>query len=248
MSQFLAPSEKTILSPTTIDEWFRPLHVWSDGLTQVGASWEILRLPDTGGGTFELYAKSGNLAGFHTHFAVNRATGYGVVVLMTGKYTDASGIAAKVVEEYFHPVFKTSLAEANKKAYAGTYKLGSDEVVVVMDREALWVEKLTVNGSDILKAVADPYEVEPVSLWPTGDITEFRCVLFSPSLVFFFSPRHRLAYGRPWLNNEPRVGCEPYWVTFDAVFANDAPLDLVYFEDNGDLTIPAFNVSLPRAV
>lgn len=179
MTHFLAPSEETILPPTTIDEWFRPMHVWSDGLTMVGAPWEILSLPNTGGGTFDLYTKGGNLAGFHTSFAVDRMTGYGVVVLMTGQYADATGIAAMAAEEYFHPVFKASLAEANEKAYAGSYGLGDHKVVVVMNQEALWVETLVVNGTDFLQVVADGYEVEPVALWPTSGDGEFRCAVSS---------------------------------------------------------------------
>jgi hypothetical protein len=174
MSHFLAPSEETILSPATIDEWFRPIHVWDDGITQVGAPWEILRLPNTGGGTFDLYTKSGNLAGFHTSFAVDRMTGYGVVVLMTGQYADATGIAAMAAEEYFHPVFKASLAEASKTTYTGSYELDDHKVVVVMNREALWVETLVVNGTDFLQTIADDYEVEPVALWPTSGDAEFR--------------------------------------------------------------------------
>lgn len=180
MTHFLAPSDKTILSPTTIDEWFRPIHVWNDGLTQGGAPWEILRLPSSGGGSFDLYSKSGGLLGFHTQFALDRANGYGIVILMTGEYTDAGGIAARVAEEYFHPAFKSALVRATTERYAGTYN-GSQghEVHISVKDDVLSVDKLVVNRVDVLKKMFMQFgsQVEPVALWPTGTDGEFRCAI-----------------------------------------------------------------------
>jgi len=229
MSQLLAPSENTIINPTTTDEWFRPIHVWNDGLSQTGAPWEILTLPSARGGTFDLYTKSGNLAGFHTSFSVDRATGYGVVVLMTGKYADATGIAATAAEKFFHPAFKSALAKATDKTYSGRYKSGTSEVVISVRDGALWTDKVVVNGTDLMKNLFGGYKVQPVALWPTGPKAEFR-----------------FALGRPPMNNAPHSGCEPYWVSIDAIYANGAPLDLIHFEDNGNLTIPSLSITLPR--
>lgn len=249
MSHFLAPSESTILSPTTIDEWFRPIHIWNDGITQVGAPWEILKLPSSSGGTFDLYTKGGNLAGFHTQFALDRATGYGIVVLMTGEFQDASGIAATVAEEYFHPTFKAALVEAVMDKYGGTYESHHHKVHVSVTDETLWVDMLVVNGSNILENFFGEYgaEVEPVALWPTVTAGEFRCVI-TVCAVFLctYGTIHSLAFGRPNINHAPHAGCEPYWITIDGAFANGAPLDLLYFEENGDLVVPAFNISLSK--
>jgi hypothetical protein len=181
MSQLLAPSATTILPPTTTDEWFRPIHVWTDGLTQSGAPWEILTLPSRSGGTFDLYSKSGNLEGFHTSFSLDRATGFGIVVLMTGRYTDATGIAAMAAEKYFHPAFKSALTTVCEEIYSGTYKsAGTNEVVISLQDNALWTNKIIINGTDFLKAKSMGYKVQPVALWPTGRTKrEFRCVVAS---------------------------------------------------------------------
>jgi hypothetical protein len=99
-----------------------------------------------------------------------------------------------------------------------------------MDREALWMDKLMVNGNDFLQEITGANVSEPVALWPARGTTEFR-----------------LGYGIFPLNHGSREGCGPYWVEFDRIFANGAPVDVVYFEDNGDLTIPALNVTLQKA-
>ena len=49
MQTFLDPrnNKKALLSPYAMREWTRPLHGWDDGLSEVGAPWEITKMPDS---------------------------------------------------------------------------------------------------------------------------------------------------------------------------------------------------------
>ena len=54
MKTFLSPTaEGGLISPTVVREWLRPLHVWRDGMNEVGAPWEIRKLSDE----LRLYSK-----------------------------------------------------------------------------------------------------------------------------------------------------------------------------------------------
>lgn len=47
MKTFLSPTaDGGVISDYTVREWLRPLHAWSDGLQEVGAPWEIVKLPN----------------------------------------------------------------------------------------------------------------------------------------------------------------------------------------------------------
>lgn len=156
----------------------RPIHTWSDGLTQVGLPWEIYRLPDhtnNDGATFDLYTKSGDLPGFSANFAVDRAAGYGVVVLVTGAYSGTDDLTVRIAEEYLHPAFQNASVGAIQEAYAGMYKSENNEAVVSLRDGALWADKVVVNGTDIL-ANFNSGVGGSAALWTTGRQHEFRCV------------------------------------------------------------------------
>jgi hypothetical protein len=61
--------------------------------------------------------------------------------------------------------------------------------------------------------------------------------------------RLRVAVGRGELNSDPSMGCLPYWASFDGVNSHGAPVDLVYFSEQGNellLHFPSANVIMQR--
>lgn len=96
------------------------------------------------------YAQHENMRGFHTNFAVDRATGYGIVILMAGKYTNAAALAAMAAGEYLHTAFKHHLVKANVQIYVGTYGSSSHGLFILIKEGALWVERILVNGAFVI--------------------------------------------------------------------------------------------------
>ncbi|KAL1743705.1 beta-lactamase/transpeptidase-like protein [Schizophyllum fasciatum] len=221
----LSPTaEGGLISPSVVREWLRPLHAWRDGMNEVGAPWEIRKLP----GEFRLYSKGGNLPGYHSQFALLPEQAFGVIVLVTGEYTDTVSLTDAVVSR-FSPAFAALQAEAVAKAYAGIFHGDRALSIVSVRQGALFVDALIIRGVDVLEA-AGAAPGRPVALWSTGRKHEFR-----------------LGIGRADLNDVPISGCEPYWISLDAsgYQSRGAPLDLIYFED-GDLVYPSAGVTLKR--
>lgn len=174
-------SNATFLTSSTIDEWLRPIHVWADGYTQVGLPWEIYRLPDytsNNGGTFDLYTKSGNLPGFNTIFALDRAAGNSIIILSTGNYS-VDSLAVSIATEYMHPAFQNAEVQAINETYTGLYGSGDNEAVVSFGNGTLWVDKLVVNGANILEEFGSGVDQGSVALWTTGRQNEFRYIFVS---------------------------------------------------------------------
>ncbi|KZV99272.1 beta-lactamase/transpeptidase-like protein, partial [Exidia glandulosa HHB12029] len=90
----LDPSRKgSNISPYTVREWMRPLYSFADDFFEVGHVWEIVKRKDSFGRTYRIYEKNGALGGFHTLYALNPDSGYGVIALTSGSHFDAHNIA-----------------------------------------------------------------------------------------------------------------------------------------------------------
>jgi hypothetical protein len=154
---------------------------------------------------------------------------------LTGSYTDTRTIVNEV-GKHFLPVLDKMHTEQVAKQYAGKWMHGKDDFAeVAVVNGALTIKSLLVEGVDMLALLQTQRtggkvkKGEPVSLWATGVVGEFR-----------------LALGQPELNKVKGLGCEPYWVTLDlGLYARGAPLDLVYWK-RGVLTYPSAGVSFRR--
>ncbi|KAJ7446452.1 beta-lactamase/transpeptidase-like protein [Mycena galericulata] len=229
MQSLLSPKETGLISPHVVREWLRPLHAWTDGFQEVGAPWEIAKV----GREARLYSKGGNLPGYHSQFVLNPQWSYGVIVLVTGNYTDTVTLAREAISR-FQPAFENLLLYQALYTYGGVW-VGDDGVAVVTIQDgALYLQTLVIGNQDVLALLqttpgGPPAPTsKPVALWSTGRPHEFR-----------------LAIGRPELNDVPDAGCEPYWITLDLPFSRGAPLDLLYW-DGSELVYPSAGVRLRR--
>ncbi|KAF8640639.1 hypothetical protein AX17_000296 [Amanita inopinata Kibby_2008] len=234
MKTFLSPTaERGVISQHVVREWLRPLHTWQSWIGTFEASggpWEIMKA-----GESHLYTKGGNAPGYHSQFAIHQDLSFGVIVLLTGSFTDTSSLAQKIVS-WYQPAFERILKHYMSELYEGTWvtgKGGDVAVVRVLDG-ALYMTRLFVRGIDVL-ALVQNYNIgltgkpKPVSLWNTGRLGEFR-----------------LAFGRRELNGNPLAGCFPYWVSFDpGLNSHGAPVDLIYWERD-TLVYPSAGVKFQR--
>ncbi|KAJ7751289.1 beta-lactamase/transpeptidase-like protein [Mycena maculata] len=229
MQTFLSPKATGLISPYVVREWLRPLHAWSDGFQEVGAPWEIAKV----GREARVYSKGGNLPGYHSQFVLNPQWSYGVIVLVTGNYSDTVTLAREAISR-FQPAFENLLLTQTLYAYGGVW-VGDDSIALVtIEDGALYLQTLLIGDQDVLAILQTPPRGKPapnpkaVALWSTGRPHEFR-----------------LAIGRPELNDVPGAGCEPYWITLDFPFSRGAPLDLLYW-DGSELVYPSAGVRLRR--
>ncbi|KAJ7925981.1 beta-lactamase/transpeptidase-like protein [Mycena leptocephala] len=226
MQSFLSPKGTGLLSPYVMREWLRPLHPWSDGFQEVGAPWEISKV----GREARVYSKGGNLAGYHSQFAMVPQWSYGVIVLVSGNYTDTVTLTREAIAR-FQPAFENLLLLQVLYTYGGVW-VGDDSVAVVtIEDQALYLQALIVGDQDVLSILQrnPPGGSKAVALWSTGRPHEFR-----------------MAFGRAELNDVPDAGCEPYWISLDYPMARGAPLDLLLW-DGSDLVYPSAGVRLRRA-
>ncbi|KAK7064062.1 beta-lactamase domain-containing protein [Favolaschia claudopus] len=226
MQSFLSPNNNGVVSSYVMREWLRPLHPWSDGFYEVGAPWEITKV----GGEGRIYSKGGNLPGYHSQFGLNMDMSYGVIVLLTGNYTDTAHLAREAINR-FHPAFEKLLLNQAFQNYAGIWTGNNNSlaIVTIQDR-ALYLTSLTVGDSDVLSILQGKPQGTSLgmALWSTGRPHEFR-----------------LAIGRSELNDDPEAGCEPYWISLDYPMARGAPLDLLFW-DGSELVYPSAEVRLRK--
>ncbi|KAG8896543.1 hypothetical protein FRC01_011732, partial [Tulasnella sp. 417] len=97
MQTFLDPSRNnSLLSPYSMREWLRPLHGFPDDFSEIGAPWEIVKIPDSNGNTKRWY--SGNFLASNSNFIFDPVSSFGVVVLMTGQYRFALELAIQAIQ------------------------------------------------------------------------------------------------------------------------------------------------------
>ena len=188
----------------------------------------------------ELCAVSvGAMAGHHAALAIHPGTGYGVVVLMAGKYPDAAKIAYDLFRTS-QPFIDALLAEKAAELYAGTwsakpsseFKQESTAVVAVRGG-TLWLDKYVLDGSEVLKMFGAP-QGKGLALRPSGRTDEFR-----------------VDTGIPGYNGMEHMACYPYWNGQDLWgVRNGAAINVVVFEDgkNGErrMRVPSLDLILTR--
>ncbi|RXW19165.1 hypothetical protein EST38_g6691 [Candolleomyces aberdarensis] len=233
------PPKDYAFLPSLVREWLRPLHIWPDGTEAVGAPWEIdyLYLPPwyQKQPRLPIYWKMGNLPGYHSAIGLNQEYGYGVVILVTGKYGNTRELGRQALN-ILQPAFRKVLEDQVREAYTGEWEVVSGgnstgTAFVGLSYGQLVMARLVVDGVDVLRAVQEANTDGPfpfpnaVPLWSTGRIDEFR-----------------LAFGR----GGGISGCLPYWASVDpGLTSRGASIDLVYWE-KGELVYPSAGVRFKR--
>ncbi|KAJ7200974.1 beta-lactamase/transpeptidase-like protein [Mycena rebaudengoi] len=235
MQNILDPTRpESLLPPHVIREWLRPLHGWMDERTEVGMLWEIEKIYDSHGRSIRVFQKLGVLGASRSVFAINQDMSYGVALLMTGSASTAGDIVLEIFRQ-LQPALDRILAERAMELYAGRwiFRSNDDSEIIVRVREgSLWIKKLQLNGTDVLRLTQDipakdkgvsPF---PITMWPTGRLHEFRMAFSTSSQT-----------------------CMRSWATIDDGFARGYPTDLIYFkEDKNGMTlhVPSVDVVLVR--
>jgi hypothetical protein len=112
----------------------------------------------------------------HSVFAVNQ--GIWVALFMTG----TSDTAGDITLDHFQPTLDLILAREVTKLYSGQWSAtrGDSEIFVRVDDGSLWLSKLVLNGTDVLRftqGITDALKKPtPITLWSTERHHEFRLV------------------------------------------------------------------------
>ncbi|KIO26835.1 hypothetical protein M407DRAFT_7616 [Tulasnella calospora MUT 4182] len=239
MQTFLDPSRNnSLLSPYSVREWLRPLHGFPDDFSEMGAPWEIVKLPDSNGNTKGLYSKSGNLLASHSNFIFDPVSSFGVVVLMTGQYRFALELAIQAIQ-IFQPAFDLLQEQTANRLYGGFWQ--SDDLrshaIVYVENGSIWLGGLVLNGTDMFEVLEGGPRYpknRKYGIWPTGRDDEFRVI-----------------FGGAKAENIPFVGCFPSFASMDPFFARGAPINLILFEGDSEkraMRVPSMGVVLKRTL
>ncbi|KAG8989306.1 hypothetical protein FRB94_014485, partial [Tulasnella sp. JGI-2019a] len=197
---------------------------------EVGAPWEIRKVYDTYKKARRWYGKAGNYLVYQTKFYFSPDAGFGVVVLLTGRYRDAESITFKAIDIY-QKAFDQHIASVTKDLYGGRW-ISDDkksEVVTTVHEGSIWAVKLFLDGVDMFKLMEGPYPVSKrYGLWSTGRDDEFR-----------------IAFGR----GQASGLCFQFWASFDPSYAQGFPIDLLLFEGVGaerKMKVPSVGATLKR--
>ncbi|KAJ7740566.1 beta-lactamase/transpeptidase-like protein [Mycena metata] len=236
MQTFLDPTRpESLLPPHVMREWMRPLHGWVDETTEVGMLWEIEKIRDSYARPVRIFQKLGALGASRSVFAINQDMSFGIALLTTG----SAPIAGHLVLEMFQqlqPTLDRLLAAQVAELYSGRWTAESDvnsEIVISVAQGSLWINKLQLQGTNVLRLVqnipdGDTHSrAEPITMWSTGRLHEFRMVFAVAS-----------------------QSCMGSWATIDDGFARGYPTDLVYFLDEGEglhLHVPSVGLVMTRA-
>ncbi|KAG8945132.1 hypothetical protein FRC04_001198 [Tulasnella sp. 424] len=158
MQTFLNPSRAdSLLSPYAMREWLRPLHGFPDDLTEVGAPWEIIKVPDTNGNPRRWYSKTGNLRGSHSVFVFDPTTSFGVIVLMTGLDHKALKIGINAIQIY-QSAFDKLVEQTTMELYGGYWQSEDKQSVAItyVEKGSLWLSRLFLNGTDVFEQLEGP--------------------------------------------------------------------------------------------
>jgi hypothetical protein len=91
------------------------------------------------------------MAGYQTAAGIHPGSSYGVVILMGGKYQDATKLGYDAFE-IFQPAMDAALAELATSLYVGKWYSsgGNDTAEIVLEKGTLYLEKFILSGKDIL--------------------------------------------------------------------------------------------------
>ena len=122
---------------------------------------------------------SASLRGYHSIFALNPQYGYGVIVLVTGDYSQTSALLRTVTQAY-QPAFEALQRQLVSATYAGTWSDGNGSLAKIkVVHGELHLEKLVVEGVNVIQRLVpglEPVIPKRLTLWATGKEGEFRCV------------------------------------------------------------------------
>ncbi|KAK5940394.1 hypothetical protein PMZ80_007814 [Knufia obscura] len=177
----------TLLTPQLRRQWMKPAQFLADGVSAVGAPWEIYQALWTNKTTW-MYTKSGDLGKYSGFLILLPDYDAGITILAAGAQASAvSRVLADVGATAFVPAFEVAAkTEASQKLageYIGTFAnetgTGNDTFEIVLevdDGPGVSMVNYTVNGVDMREAFAQLQKVERndlrMRLFPTG-LTSF---------------------------------------------------------------------------
>ena len=112
--------------------------------------------------------------GHYSAFSLNPASSFGVIVLMTGSYSNTEKVVIETFK-HFQPAFDAFQANVTKNVYAGTWSSddGDSEAVISVVDGSIWMEKFMLEGNNVLAVLRDD-KPEKMALASTGRVREFR--------------------------------------------------------------------------
>ncbi|KAK7026569.1 beta-lactamase/transpeptidase-like protein [Favolaschia claudopus] len=223
MQTILDPARpESLLPPHVIREWLRPIQAWMDDTTEVGMLWEIEKIRDSYARPIRIFQKLGVLGASRSVFAINQDMSYGVALLMTGTVPTSTAAGDIVLDIFRHlqPTLDRILTVSAARRYAGRW-ISADgdgsEIIIRVAEGSLWVTKLFLQGTDVLRLVHHipdddrRSKAEPITMWSTGRRDEFRMVFASAS-----------------------KSCVSAWTAVDDGFSRGFPTDLLYFSEEDE--------------
>ncbi len=190
------------------------------------------------------------MAGYHSAIAIHPGTGYGIVVLLGGRYPDAAKLAYDTFN-ILQPTIDNALAQEAISLYAGRWTAvdgddGKTFATVVVEKGTLYVEQMNLFGVDVLERFGAPGRL---ALRNSMRKDEFRYVNRDYACITRLR-RCRLDTGIPGYNGVEHMGCYPYWNGQDIWgIRNNAAINALYFSGEGKgrmLHIPALSLVLER--
>lgn len=195
----------TLLSPRLTRQWMKPHSFLPNGISAVGAPWEIYQALGTNKTTW-MYTKSGDLGAYSTYLILLPDYDAGFTILTAGaKATSISRILADITATTFVPALESAAKEEAISLYEGEYAgsflnaagNGTDtfEVLLKIDiGPGLLLANYTVNGIDMRAAFAALSKITPdqlqIRLYPSQltaqnengtTLQGFRSIRYTPS-------------------------------------------------------------------
>ena len=200
------------------------------------------------------------MAGYHSAIAIHPGTGYGVVVLMAGHYSDAAKLAYDTFE-MFQPAIDNALSDLSEELYAGAWydntpletigKASSAKIIV--ENGTLYINEYILLGVDAIKRFGAS---DRLALRQSMRPDEFRYVAISFVYLAVCKPHFNLCHcyridtGIPGYNGLKHMGCYPYWNGQDIWgIRNNAAINAIYFTGMGAgrrLHVPSLSLVLKR--
>ena len=197
----------SLLTPETRNQWMKPAQFLADGVSAVGAPWEIYQALGTNKTTW-MYTKAGDLGKYSGYLVLLPDYDAGFTILAAGqKASIVSRVLADVAATVFVPALEVAARTEASQTLAGEYMgsfmnetgSGNDTFEVVLevdDGPGLNMINYTVNGVDMRAAFAQLSKVEradlQMRLYPSGltssgnnntQLQGFRMLRYGPSSV-----------------------------------------------------------------
>ncbi|KAF6825860.1 beta-lactamase family protein [Colletotrichum musicola] len=255
---------RSVLSPTETRQWLKPQSFSGSPYSLVGLPWEIYRPPNLvpkHPHTVTIYAKSGGAYGYRSQLAILDEYGIAIVVLSAGDMTAVPYIYDAVLATFIPAVDAVARQQAENLTGTFTSRPASEDtgpclnVTITQDADSLVFSSLSRNGSDILPALAQIWnltvgsQLTPISpifrIFPTEDTVQASLdgvPVVRESWRLWLSP----VYGNG--SDLPGKGLGSHdcisWTLNDWIHYGTEPVDrLVFVRDSG--TMEFLGVELP---